>query len=71
MEQALDTLVLGVERGEEFSALVRVAQELVDSLLQWILAARALELRHHQRDAVYEQYRVRDDMPAPAGQLYL
>ena len=71
VEQTLDTLVLGVERRKKFSALIRVAQELVDGLLQRILDARALELCHHQRDAVHEQHGIRDDMPAPAGQLHL
>src|SRR5207302_876277 len=70
VEQAFHPLVLGVERRQKFSALIRVAQELIDSLLQRILDTRALELRHHQRDAVHKQHSIWDDMPAPAGQLH-
>ena len=71
MKKPLDALVLGIERGEQLSTLIRVAQELVDRLLQRILNTRALELGHHQRDAVHEQHRVGDHMPAPAAQLHL
>jgi hypothetical protein len=36
---------------------------LVDGLLQGVLDAGTLELRHAQRNAVHEQHRVRDDGP--------
>jgi len=54
MEQTLDALVIGVERGEDFLALVRVAEELVDGFLQGVLNAGTLELGNHQRDAVHK-----------------
>ena len=71
MEEPLHAFVLGVERREQFATLIRVAKELVDRFLQRILNARTLELGDDQRDAVHEQHRVRDDVPAPAGQLDL
>lgn len=71
MEQPLDALVFGVERRPNLPPLVRVTQELIDGFLQRILDTGALELGHHQRDAVHEQHGVGDHVPAPAGQFDL
>lgn len=71
LEEPLHAFPLGVERGPEFPALVRVAQQPVDGRPQWVLDAGAFELGHAQRNAVHEQQRIRDDVAAPAGQFQL
>ena len=63
--------VVGVERGPDFPALIRITQELIDGFLQRIFNAGTLELRHAHRNAIHEQHRVRNNVPAPAGQFYL
>jgi hypothetical protein len=71
MEQSLGPFVFGVLLRVELLALIGVAKQLVDRLGNGCLDARALEFRHHQRDAVHEQNCIRNDVASSAGQLYL
>ena len=52
VKEPLHALVLGVERGKKFLALVRVAQELIDGLLQRVLNAGALEPKAESESAL-------------------
>jgi len=71
MEQPLDPLVVSELGRIQLFPLVRVSQELVDRLAERVLDARALELRHHQGNAVYKEHCVRDNVPTTARQLDL
>ena len=71
MEQAFNAFIIRVQGREKLPALVRISQELIDGFMQGIFDAGAFELGHHQRDAVYEQHRIGNNVTSPAGQRHL
>ena len=71
VEQPLDTFVIGVLRGVQLLALVRVAKELVEGRAHRVLNRRALELRHGQRDAVDKQNGIGNHLPPFTRQRHL
>jgi hypothetical protein len=53
----------------DFPALVRIAQQLINGLVDCVLDGRTFELGYHQWNAVDETYRIQNDVPAVASPI--